>query len=334
MRNKSPIAVIGSGSWGTALAILLARNGQETRLWGKDNLQDMAKTRENRQYLPGVQLPKNILVTEDIAVALENVTDVFINVPSHAFRSVLTMMREKLSPEARIAWGTKGIDPESDTLLHEVVLQILARPVAMAVISGPSFAKEVAIGLPTAVVLASNDAIFAQDMINRLHSNQFRVYTQNDMIGVQICGAVKNGLAVGTGISDGLSLGANARAALITRGLSEMARLGLAMGANRETFMGLAGLGDLVLTCTDEQSRNRRFGFAIGKGVDIETAQRNIGQIVEGRQNAIKVFELAQRLEIDMPIIEQVCRVLRQEVSPAKAVETLLSREQRHEEIL
>lgn len=330
MKNTTPIAVIGAGSWGTALAILLVRNGQKTRLWGPD-VQSVITSRMNSQYLPGIELPKELVITTDIGEVLQDVRDILINVPSHAFRSVLSGMRDKLSPDARIAWGTKGLDPESDNLLHEVVLGVLGKSVPMAVISGPSFAKEVALGLPTAVVLASNDIGFAQDMTARLHSHHFRVYTQDDLIGVQICGAVKNGLAVATGISAGLSLGSNARAALITRGLNEMARLGIAMGAKRDTFVGLAGLGDLVLTCTDEQSRNYRFGVAIGRGVDLQTAEKSVGQVVEGKMNAIKVYELSQRLQIEMPIIEQVCRVLKQEVSPRQAVETLLNREQRAE---
>jgi glycerol-3-phosphate dehydrogenase (NAD(P)+) len=329
-----PISVLGAGSWGTALAILLARNSQNVRLWGRgDYVGEMAKTHCNQCYLPDVVLPQSLQILTDIQEAMHDVRDVLIAVPSHAFRQMMIQVAQYASKNIRIAWATKGLDPETHHLLHEVVVEIFGH-LPMAILAGPSFAKEVAKGLPTAITLASNDEGFSHDLLQRLHSHSFRVYTQADLIGVQVCGAVKNVLAVATGISDGLNLGANARAALITRGLAEMVRLGKAMGGESETFMGLAGLGDLVLTCTDDQSRNRRFGFAVGRGADIEQAERSIGQVVESRRNAFEVLALAKQLQVDMPITEQVCCVLQQKINPNEAVRALLEREQKPERLL
>lgn len=227
----------------------------------------------------------------------------------------------------RIAWATKGLDAEKNQLLHQVVLEIYGGTPSLAALAGPSFAKEVALNLPTAVTLASNDPLFAGDLCTRFHGHYFRVYTQKDLIGVQVCGAVKNCLAVAAGISDGLGYGANARSALITRGLAEMSRLGIAMGGERDTFMGLAGVGDLVLTCTDTQSRNLRFGLAIGKGSHIEAAEQAIDQVVEGKLNAFHTLALAKAYHLEMPIIEQVCYVLEGKVTPSQSVEQLFSRD-------
>lgn len=332
MNTTTPlITILGAGSWGTALAILLARSGRPVRLWGRgDYVEEMKISRCNKRYLPDVALPDNIEIFTDFAAAIANINDVLIAVPSHAFRSVVTDLQQLKPSNIRIAWATKGLDPESNQLLHQVVFEICGE-IPIAILAGPSFAREVAIGLPTAVTLTTNNILFGKDIISRLHSQNFRIYTQPDLIGVQICGAIKNGLAVATGISDGLRLGANARAALITRGLAEMARLGVAMGGHQETFMGLAGLGDLVLTCTDNQSRNRRFGFALGQGIDIKKAEEDIGQVVEGKQNALMVYKLANQYQVEMPIIESVCKVLQQQMTPAKAVEKLLSRGQKQE---
>lgn len=332
MKNESPIAVLGAGSWGTALAILLARNGQTIRLWGRgDYVQKMVTSRHNTRYLPDAYLPPQVQVFTDFRAALDGVQDVLITVPSHAFRLIVKELHQNFPENIRIAWATKGIDPDTNQLLSHVVFELYQREIPIGVLAGPSFAKEVAMGLPTAVTLASNDPSFAQAIISKFHGPTFRVYTQSDLIGVQICGAVKNGLAVATGISDGLGLGANARAALITRGLAEMARLGTAMGGQHETFMGLAGLGDLVLTCTDNQSRNRRFGIGIGKGLPMDSVEQNIGQVVEGRQNSLMVLALAKKYHIEMPIIEHVCQVLQGVITPTEAVEKLLAREQKQE---
>lgn len=332
MSEVLPIAILGAGSWGTALAILIARNSHPVRLWGRgDYVQQMALSRCNKQYLPDVILPELVTVFDDFHVAVDGVRDVLIAVPSYAFRPVVTMLQHFRPQHIRLSWVSKGLDPCKHQLLHEVILETYPQPMPMAVIAGPSFAKEVAMGLPTAVTITCNDLDFEQYLIEQLHNHYFRVYQQPDFIGVQVCGAVKNALAVATGICDGLGFGANARAALITRGLAEMVRFGKEMGAQQETFMGLAGVGDLVLSCTDDKSRNRRFGFAVGKGVPVDLAEKNIGQVVEGKSNALMVRAVAESLGVEMPIIEQVCHVIQQTVTPHQAVEALLAREQRQE---
>jgi glycerol-3-phosphate dehydrogenase (NAD(P)+) len=334
LSTERPITILGTGSWGTALAIQISRGQHAVRLWGRDSfVSEMVKTRRNEYYLPDIVLSDLIEVMTDFDTAVQDVQDILIVVPSHAFRSILTQLHAIRPSGVRIAWGTKGLDADHNQLLHEVVREIYGQDVPLAIIAGPSFAKEVALGSPTAVTLTSNDASFAQALTSRLHGNHFRVYSQTDFIGVQVCGAVKNCLAVATGLSDGLGYGANARSALITRGLNEMTRLGLAMGGQQQTFMGLAGLGDLVLTCTDDQSRNRRFGYALGTGVDIAEAERSVGQVVEGRTNAFKVLELAHRYNVEMPIINQICQVLSGKVTPFESVETFFAREQKPESL-
>jgi glycerol-3-phosphate dehydrogenase (NAD(P)+) len=331
---KSTTTILGAGSWGTALAIVLARNEQPVRLWGRgDYVKEMQSSRCNQRYLPGVFLSDAIQIYTDFYSAIEGAKDILIAVPSYAFRPIINLLHGYCPKNIRIAWATKGLDPQKNTLLHEVVLEIYEEKPPLAVISGPSFAKEVAIGLPTAVTLTSDDTDFANALLFRFHGHRFRVYTQTDLIGVQVCGAVKNCLAVAAGISDGLGYGANARSALITRGLTEMARLSLAMGGRQDTFMGLSGVGDLILTCTDSQSRNLRFGRALGKGSPIEQAEKAIGQVVEGKLNAFKVMTLAQKYQIEMPITEQVCAVLRGDITPFESVDLLFARESKHEKI-
>ncbi len=330
----SPIAIIGAGSWGTALANLIACNGYKVNLWGRnDYVQDMIVSRRNERYLPNLILPELVNIYTDFSQAVSEVQDILIVVPSHAFSSVVEELHAIRPCGIRLAWGTKGLDGRKNRLLHEVILEVYQKQLPMAAISGPSFANEVAANLPTAIVLTCNDILFSQALSTRLHGRFFRVYTQADLIGVQICGAVKNALAVATGISDGLGYGANARSALITRGLYEMTRLGLAMGAQQDTFMGLAGVGDLVLTCTDNQSRNRRFGYAIGKGICIEEAEKSIGQVVEGKLNAFKVMALAKQYQVEMPITEQVCEVLSGKTTPFESVNKLFAREPKSERI-
>jgi glycerol-3-phosphate dehydrogenase (NAD(P)+) len=326
--SMSPIAVMGAGSWGTALAILLAQRGQTVYLWGRNpqRVAQMQQQRENSHYLPGCALPPTLIPTADIAEALNNVRDVFIVVPSHAFREHIQELLPHLVDSSRLFWATKGLDPSTGKLLHEVVEELVPWPIPTGILAGPSFAVEVARNLPTAVTIASQDVNFANDLVERFHTPTFRPYINFDMVGVQISGAVKNPVAVAAGISDGLGYGANARCALITRALAEMSRLGIAMGGKMETFMGLAGLGDLVLTCTGSQSRNWRFGNALGQGQAIDQAEREVGQVVEGRQNAIIVAKRAKDLGIDMPIIEQVSKVVQGEVSAADAVRALLMR--------
>jgi glycerol-3-phosphate dehydrogenase (NAD(P)+) len=326
------IAVLGAGSWGTALGIQLCRNGHRVRIWGHEppQIEALTRDRENRLFLPGFPFPPGLSATDSLQVALHGASDCLMVVPSHAFGHVVRELRGLLPEETGLAWATKGLDPESGGLLHQVARAYL--PVnSLAVVSGPSFAREVARGLPTAVTVASEDPIFATRIANLLHGNRFRAYTSGDMIGVEVCGAAKNVLAIATGIADGLGFGANARAALITRGLKELIRLGTALGGRADTFMGLAGVGDLVLTCTDDQSRNRRMGLCLARGISVADGKREIGQEVEGVATAQAVRLLAHRLGVEMPIGEQVYRVLYDGVSPLEATAALLEREPKAE---
>ena len=331
-KNKQPITVLGAGSWGTALAIQLMRHGGLVTLWGHEpeHIAAIATQHINDRYLPGIILPEDLITEPDLETAVKGAQDILVVVPSHAFRSVLENIQPYLTDTSRLIWATKGLEAGSGKLLHEVAAEVLGEKHPLAAISGPTFAREVAEGLPTAVTVASQNEEFTHDMAERFHSEAFRAYTSDDVIGVEIGGAVKNVLAIATGIADGLGFGANTRAALITRGLAEMIRLGEALGddqsGKKETFMGLTGLGDLVLTCTDNQSRNRRFGLALGKGEDIEETLAQIDQVVEGVQTAREVFELAQREAVDMPITEQVFKVLYENRPPKKAVNELLAR--------
>ncbi|HLD16453.1 MAG TPA: NAD(P)H-dependent glycerol-3-phosphate dehydrogenase [Coxiellaceae bacterium] len=325
MRN---IAVIGAGSWGTALALLLARNHVPVTLWGnvRAEMETLCRERENRFYLPGFSFPPLLKPCVELSEALESTSDVLIVVPSQAFRSVLQAIQAEKGNTCRIAWGTKGVDPTTKKLLHELVAEVLGAETPAAVLSGPSFAKEVAQDLPTAVSLASNNAAFAEDLIARLHTRNFHPFKNEDMIGVQLGGVIKNVLAIAAGISDGLGFGTNARCALITRGIHEMGRLCVAMGGQHDTMLGLAGLGDLVLTCSDNQSRNRRFGLALGQGQSAPVVLTSIGQSVEGYYNARQIYELAHDHHIDMPIAKQVYRVLYEGHSVQHAVDELLDR--------
>lgn len=323
------ITVLGAGSWGTALALRLAANNNDTCLWGHDLafMETLSRERENRQFLPGFPFPENLTIEPGLSHAVRDSRDLLIVVPSHAFREVVKGLAPALSPRSRIAWATKGLEYGSGKFMSEVLEEELGAACPAAVISGPTFAQEVAAGLPTALTVASNNPVFANDMANRLHGDSMRVYTSDDMVGVQLGGTVKNVLAIASGITDGMNLGANSRAALITRGLAEIIRLGDAMGARRETLMGLAGVGDLILTCTDNLSRNRRLGLALGKGTACDLALEEIGQVVEGFNTAREVVQLAKHYKVDMPISEQVFRVLHEQLPPADAVRNLLGRE-------
>jgi glycerol-3-phosphate dehydrogenase (NAD(P)+) len=338
MAISAKITVLGAGSYGTALAICLARNGHETLLWGRDAQQvdDMVNARENTKYLAGCTFPNSLQVTSDLRLAIHSSDNILVVVPSHAFGNMLKQIKLALdksaNPNLKIAWATKGLDPQSGDLLQDVARNILGDNIALAVLSGPTFAKEMAAGLPTAISLSSTDDDFAATLSSLLHCEKcFRVYPNKDFIGVQLGGAVKNVIAIGAGIADGIGFGANARTALITRGLAEMTRLGVALKADPATFMGMAGLGDLVLTCTDNQSRNRRFGLALGKGVGVEQAMTDIGQVVEGYRNTKEVYMLAQRMNVEMPIVEQVYQVLYQDKEAKLAAADLLSRDQTQE---
>jgi glycerol-3-phosphate dehydrogenase (NAD(P)+) len=333
MGRAASITVLGAGSWGTALALLLARNGVETLLWGFDTneVDALKQERQNSRYLPGIRFPDNLSVTSDLKKAVENQPLLLLAVPSHAFRSTLQAIKPHLTEQAKISWATKGLDKETGGLLHESAEEILGKQIPLAVISGPSFAREVAENLPTALTVASAHANFLEEIAGLLHNERFRVYTSNDMVGAQIGGAVKNVMAIAAGISDGLKFGANTRAALITRGLAEMIRLGIALGANQETFMGLAGMGDLILTCTDDQSRNRRMGLGLGKGRPVEMVREEIGQEVEGVSAAKEIYLLAQKHHVEMPITEQIYSVLYESLPPLDAVKNLLARDKKAE---
>lgn len=327
--QTAPVAVLGAGSWGTALAIQLARTGRATLLWGRSpaQLQELARERCNRRYLPDASFPDALQVEANLDAVLGRCADVLVAAPSHAFRSLLTQIAPRMRPDMRLAWATKGFELSTGQLPHQVAAEVMPKNLPMAVLSGPTFAREVGAGLPTAMTAAATDESFALALAQNLSSQNFRVYTSTDIMGVEVGGAVKNVLAIGAAISDGLGFGANTRIALITRGLVEMTRLGVALGAQRETFMGLAGLGDLVLTCTDNQSRNRRFGLAFASGKSVAEAERSIGQVVEGVPAARAVAEVAARVGVEMPICQQVYRTLYEGVTPQEAVKTLMSRD-------
>lgn len=334
LENTTKITVLGAGSYGTALAICLARNGHRTLLWGRDatHVAEMAKTRSNQKYLPESKLPETLALTADLGQAISSTKNILVVVPSHAFGDMLTQIKPYLRPDARIAWATKGLDHRSGRLLQDVAKDIVGEDIALAVLSGPTFAREMAAGLPTAISLSSTDSDFEKELSDLLHCDKtFRVYSNTDFIGVQLGGAVKNVIAIGAGMADGIGFGANARTALITRGLAEMTRLGSALKADPATFMGMAGLGDLVLTCTDNQSRNRRFGLALGNGAEVEQAMTDIGQVVEGYRNTKEVYMLAKRMNVEMPIVEQVYQVLYCGKEARAAAVDLLARERKYE---
>ncbi len=328
--NKKTIAILGAGSWGTAVAIHLSQIGHRVLLWAHNpqHVALMAETKTNPRYLPEIKFPETLIPTGDLNQCLREADYVLIAVPSHAFAGLLANIKEPLQG---LAWITKGIDPDSHLLLSDLVAQRFGPSFPVAMITGPSFAKEVARFLPTALTLASNNLNYQKNIQQLLHHSNIRVYFSDDLTGVQICGAVKNVLAIGCGISDGLGYGANAKAALITRGLAEMSRLGLSLGAQADTFLGLAGVGDLVLTCTDDQSRNRRFGLLLGQNVSINEAEKQIGQVVEGKGNAAQVCTLAKQAHVEMPICEQINALLQGKISAKEAVNNLMSRPPKEE---
>ncbi|HVV69570.1 MAG TPA: NAD(P)H-dependent glycerol-3-phosphate dehydrogenase [Gammaproteobacteria bacterium] len=332
-QQATPIAVLGAGSWGTALAVLLAENGYEVRLWSYDPEQvaQMRKIRCNAYYLPEITFPDNLEVFDDLPATLNQIQDILIVVPSHAFQGLLQRLKPELSVGSRLVWGTKGLDPQSGQLLHTIAQETLGIELPTAVLSGPSFAREVALKKPTAVTIATTDSAWAEALTARLNNSYFRVYTTSDIVGVEVCGAVKNILAIAAGVVDGLQLGINALSALVTRGLAEMQRLGIALGGKPQTFLGLAGVGDLMLTCADNQSRNRRFGAAIARGKTEDQAIAEIGQVVEGASNLKAVYRLAQQLQVEMPITEQIYEVLYQGLPVQAAIENLFSRQPRSE---
>ncbi len=327
--NGQQIAVLGAGSWGTALAIHLARAGLDVCLWGNeaDHIERLHQQRCNQQFLPEVEFPISLQVEANLESVLTNAAWVLLAIPSHAFRPFLHAHSHLFTASIPVAWASKGLEQGTGKLLHAVINEELPQCQQLAVISGPTFAKEVAMNLPTAISVASNSTVFASRISEALNSGRFRVYVSDDMVGVELGGAVKNVLAIAAGAADGLGFGANARAALITRGLAEMMRLGEAMGGRRETLMGLAGLGDLVLTCTDDQSRNRRMGLLLASGKSPAEISAQIGQEIEGVKTAAEVWRLAAHYQVEMPITGQVYRVLNQGLSPQDAVKELLNRD-------
>jgi len=328
-----PTTVLGAGSWGTALAIAIARNGHPVTLWGRDAAQmcAMRQSRSNERYLPGITFPETLQIANGFEQAVSTAKHVLISVPSIAFSETLESIKSLLGQNVPLSWATKGLTPATGRFLFDTASDILGDSHPLAVITGPSFAAEVAKGLPTAITVASGDDGFRQALASALHSPSLRAYTTDDVLGAQIGGTVKNVLAISAGISDGLGYGANARAALITRGMAEILRLAASLGARPETMIGLSGIGDLILTCTDDQSRNRQLGLAIGRGLTVEQAVKQVGKTVEGMHAAREVLKRAQQAHIEMPIVEQVCKILFEGYDPRASVQALLCREQKAE---
>jgi len=324
--------VAGAGSWGTALAVLLARNGCKVGLWerAEDRRAILTAQRVNQRYLPDVPFPAKLFLAQTLAQS-SAAHHILIVVPSTGFRETVVSLAPYLSAEAAICWGTKGLEQNSLLLPHQIIAQELGVSRLAAVISGPSFAGEIAQGLPAAVTISAQQMQYAEQLSALLRNEYLRVYPGTDMIGTQIGAAAKNVIAIAAGIADGLGFGANARAALVTRGLHEIMRLGVTLGGKTETFMGLAGLGDLMLTCTDNQSRNHRFGLALGQGASVQQALLEVGQVVEGYHTAQQIVTLAHQHHVEMPISQQVLAVVQETMTPLEAVKYLLARDPKPE---
>ena len=322
-----PIAILGAGAWGTALGLYLSRRGQTVHLWSQEaaEIAALLADKANTRYLPGHVFPKTLQPIANLVEAIKNVDDVLIAIPSAGFRKTLVLLKSVATSPLRMTCATKGLDAKGGQLLHEIAANILGNTFPYAVLSGPSFATEVATGLPTAVVIASKQPDFATDLQQRFHSALFQVQLSKDVIGVEIGGVVKNVIAIAVGIADGMQLGANTRSALITHGLTEMMQLGIALGGKQETFIGLSGMGDLILTCSDNQSRNRRLGLALGKGLNAEETEREIGQAVEGKQNVAVIVQLAKKHGIHMPIAEAVWDILQGQLKATEMLSRLFS---------
>lgn len=326
------IAVLAAGAWGTALAIAFAGKHRVT-LWTRDAdvAADLLARRENIRFLPGYPLPENIAIATDFAAAIAGADLLVVATPIAALRSTVEAIRDR-GVATPLIWVCKGFEAGTGLLPHQVVKAVLGEGRGIyGALSGPSFAEEVAAGQPTAVALAANDGDYARSLARELHDGHLRIYANDDLVGVEVGGAVKNVLAIATGVCDGLGLGLNSRAALITRGLAEIARLGLALGAHRETFMGLAGMGDLILTCTGDLSRNRRVGLGLAQGKSLAQILEELGHVAEGVHTAREVDRLARRLEIDMPISMAVAAVLAGRLSARQALEGLLARDPKEE---
>jgi glycerol-3-phosphate dehydrogenase (NAD(P)+) len=329
------IGVIGAGAWGTALAMLLADKGHDVTLWmhEKDLAEETARTRENRVYLPGFTLSESIMITSSMETAAKNKAVILSVVPSHIVRSVSQQFAPRLSKNAVIVSASKGIEIDTLMPLSEVFKDTLPKQFhdRLCFLSGPSFAKEVAQKMPTAVALASYDPVIGKKAQGLFSSASFRVYTNPDVIGVELAGSLKNVVAIAAGVLEGMGYGYNTMAALITRGLSEMARLGVAMGGNLQTFSGLAGMGDLVLTCTGGLSRNRTLGVRLGKGENLDDIMKGLKTVAEGVKTAKAARELAQKYSVEMPIVDEVYQLLYESKDPKRAVRDLMNRELKEE---
>ena len=333
MSGDHRVAVLGAGSFGTALAHHIALNNIAVRLWGRNQstLKEISDHGENRRYLPGISLSGSIEYCTDLHDALNDVTDVLIAVPSQHFNSMLEQVKDYAPQGCGVLWACKGLEPGSGRFLSDVAGECLGNNRRYAVLSGPTFAAEIARQLPTAIVVASNQPDYALSVSQLLHNDRFRAYSSDDIQGVQLGGALKNVYAIAAGISDGLEFGANARVAVITRGLAELMRLGDSLNVQTETLMGLSGVGDLILTCTDDQSRNRRYGLALAQGSSSPQALQKIGQSVEGVAATKIAVQLASQQAVSMPIVEQVHRVISGTATPREAVSVLLSRSSKKE---
>jgi len=329
---SNKIAVIGAGAWGTALALQLHSNGNQVLLWGRDDAQISAiqNKRQNERYLPNITLPDELEITNDLVAAASFSQHILMVVPSHSFRAVAQDLKSDMQDVASIIWATKGLELASGKFLHTVLEEEFPNT-KTAIISGPSFATEMAAGQPTVMTAASSDATLLDQTVDLFHGKNLRIYSSDDVVGVEIGGAVKNVLAIATGIADGLGYGSNAQAALITRGLAEMVRLGGKLDAKRETLMGVSGVGDLVLTCTDNQSRNRRMGLYLGQGMSVPAATEKIGQAIEGVKTAGVIMDVAKAMQVEMPISEMVSKILYQDKPAKNAVSELLGRKIRAE---
>lgn len=327
---KRAAAVLGAGAWGTALAKALAEQGMPVELWTRrgEHAASLNATRENQRYLEGAKLPANLHATSDLGRALHQAALVLVVVPSHALRSVMADARRLIPEGVPIVSATKGIENDTLMLMGEVLEDVLGKEVAprLAFLSGPSFAKEVAEGLPTAAVVASENEDIAKHVQRLFASERLRMYTSDDPVGVEVGGALKNVIAIAAGACDGLGYGHNSRAALITRGLAEIGRLAVAKGGNPMTLAGLAGLGDLVLTCTGALSRNRTVGYEMGKGRSLEDVLAGLGHVAEGVKTTKSAHDLAEKLGVEMPITHAVHAALYEGKSPREAVVELMTR--------
>ena len=322
------LTVIGAGSYGTSLAISTASKGLKVMLWTRreETAKIMQQDRVNQKYLPSIAFPETLTVSSDLKYCIDVSKTILVVVPSHTFADVLVSIKPYLTPEHRLAWATKGLDKDSGRLLSDIASQILSDKIPMAALSGPTFAMELAKGLPTAIAVAGTDSDFIKEFCELMHTKTFRIYESDDLVGLQLGGGIKNVIAIGAGLSDGLGYGANARTALITRGLAEMTRLGEALGSSQKAFMGLSGLGDLILTCTDNQSRNRRFGYYLGQGMSVEKALEKIEQVVEGYTMSKVVVDLCEKFNVQMPICQEVYKVIYEGKNGQAAAMSLLGR--------